>query len=225
MRPRRDQRRHKRYSVDGIRGNVLYISDIEVLNISLDGVAIETTRRLELNREYTFKVRYKNTSLDLKGQVVWAVLISKEKKEAMAFVPVYRAGIKFANISSDKGNLLQKFIEYNKVKTFETRLGGIRFMIASSEDVKVNLPRQYEVKRVSLSGMLIETGYPLDLNSQHDIELFLNEEVMSFTGRVAYCETMGTEEALKYDIGIEFIEMSDNDRKSLKDFLDTIEDG
>lgn len=223
--PRDDQRRNKRYSVDGIRGNVLYTSDIEVLNISNDGVALETTRRLELNREYTFKVRYKDTSLDLKGRVVWAVLISKEKKDAMAFVPVYRAGIRFTDVSTERANLLQKFIEDNKVKTLETRLGGVRFKIANSEDVKVDLPRKYDVKRVSLSGMLIETGYPLDLNSRHGIELFLNEEIMNFTGRVAYCETIGTEEVLRYDIGIEFIEMSDNNRKSLKDFLDTLEDG
>jgi hypothetical protein len=223
--PRDDQRRNKRYSVDGIRGNVLYTSDIEVLNISLDGVAIETTRRLELNRDYTFKVRYKDTSLDLKGRVVWAVLISKEKRDTVAFVPVYRAGIKFTSVSSEKANLLQRFIEEHRVKTLETRLGGLRFEIANSQDVKVDLRRKYDVKRVSLSGMLIETGYPLDLNSRHGIELFLNEEIMNFTGRVAYCETIGTEEALRYDIGIEFIEMSDNDKKSLKDFLDTLEDG
>lgn len=223
--PRDNQRRNKRYSVDGIRGNVLYTSDIEVLNISLDGVAVETTRRLELKREYTFKVRYKDTSLDLKGRVIWAVLISKEKKDTRAFVPIYRAGIRFTNISSEKANLLQEFIEENKVKTLETRLGGVRFKIANSRDVKVDLPRKYEVKRVSLSGMLIETEYPLDLNSQHGIELFLNEEIMHFTGRVAYCETTGTDEVSVYDIGIEFIEISDSDRKSLKDFLDTLEDG
>lgn len=223
--PRDDNRRHKRYSVDGIRGNVLYTSDIEVINISVDGVAVETTRRLELNREYTFKVRYKDTYLALKGCVVWAILISKEKKDTKAFVPVYRAGIKFTNALSEKANLLQNFIEENKVKTLETRLGGVRFEIANSEDVKVDLPRKYETKRVSLSGMLIETGYPLDLDSQHGIELFLNENIMHFTGRVAYCETIGTDEASRYDIGIEFIEMSDSDRKFLKDFLDTLKDG
>jgi len=223
--PRDDQRRHKRYSVDGIRGNVLYTSDIEVLNISLDGVAVETTRRLELNRDYTFKVRYKDTSLDLKGRVVWAVLISKEKKDTVAFAPVYRAGIKFANVSSEKAGLLQRFIEEHRVKTLETRLGGGRFEIANSQDVKVDLPRKYEVKRVSLSGMLIETEYPLDLDTKHGIELFLNEETMHFTGRVAYCETIRTDEKSRYGIGVEFVEMSDNDRKSLKDFLDTLEDG
>lgn len=178
-----------------------------------------------MNREYTFKVRYKDTYLALKGCVVWAILISKEKKDTKAFVPVYRAGIKFTNALSEKANLLQNFIEENKVKTLETRLGGVRFEIANSEDVKVDLPRKYETKRVSLSGMLIETGYPLDLDSQHGIELFLNENIMHFTGRVAYCETIGTDEASRYDIGIEFIEMSDSDRKFLKDFLDTLKDG
>jgi len=223
--PPENQRRYKRYSVDGIRGNVLYTSDIDVLNISSDGAAVETTRRLELNRDYTFKVRYRDTSLDLRGRVVWAILMSREQKDTGAFVPVYRAGIKFTDALSEKANLLQNFIAENKVKVLEPRLGGARFRIANSEDVKVDLPRKYEVKRVSMSGMLIETGYPLDLESQQGIELFLNEEIMHFTGRIAYCETIGEGEASRYDIGIEFIEMSDSDRKSLKDFLDTLEDG
>jgi len=223
--PRDDHRRHKRYYVDGIRGNVLYTSDIDVLNISLDGISVETARRLELKREYTLKVRYKDKSLDLKGQVVWAVLISKEKKDTRAFVPVYRAGIRFTNVSSERAGLLQEFIDENKVRTLEPRLGGVRFKIASSEDLKVDLPRKYEVKRVSLSGMLIETEYPLDLNSEHGVELFLDGEIMNFMGRVAYCETIATDDASRYDIGIEFVQMPDSDRKSLKDFLDTLENG
>jgi Tfp pilus assembly protein PilZ len=218
------KRRHKRHFVDGVRGNVLYTSDIDVLNISLDGVSVETTRRLELKREYTFKVRYKDTSLDLKGRVVWAVLLSKEKKDTRAFVPVYRAGIRFTNVSGEKAGLLQQFIDENKVRTLEPRVGGVRFRIASSEDVKVDLPRKYEVKRVSLSGMLVETEYPLALNSEHGVELFLNGEAMHFAGRVAYCGTIGTDKSSVYDIGIEFVRMSESDRKSLKDFLDTLED-
>ena len=223
--PRVNQRRHKRYSVEGIRGNVLYTSDIEVLNISTDGVSVETARRLELNREYTFKVRYKDTFMDLRGRVVWAVLTSREQKNTGTFLPVYRAGIKFTDALSEKADLLRKFIKENKVKALETRLGGARFRIANSEDVKIDLPRKYEVKRVSMSGMLVETGYPLALDSHHRIELFLNEETMHFTGRVAYCEAFDEGGASAYDIGIEFIEMSDGDRESLKDFLDGLEDG
>lgn len=75
-----ESRRYRRYVVEGIHGNVLYTSDIEVLNISIDGAAIETPKRLELNREYTFKILFSGGVLDLKGRVVWAILISKEKK-------------------------------------------------------------------------------------------------------------------------------------------------
>ena len=88
-----DNRRYKRYVVDGIHGNLLYSSDLEVLNISIDGAAIETTKRLELNREYTFKIKYKDVNLTLKGRVVWAILISKEKKDSKTAIPVYRAGV------------------------------------------------------------------------------------------------------------------------------------
>ena len=111
-----ENRRHPRYIVEDIHGNVLYTSDIEVLNISVDGAAIETARRLEVNREYSFRINYKDISLSLKGSVVWALLTSRSKKGTQGSVPVYRAGIKFTDVLSEKAEALLKFIEENRVK-------------------------------------------------------------------------------------------------------------
>ena len=94
-----ENRRHPRYIVEDIQGNVLYTSEIEVLNISVDGAAIETARRLEVNREYTFRVNYKDISLSMKGNVVWALLTTRLKKDTQSPVPVYRAGVKFTDVT------------------------------------------------------------------------------------------------------------------------------
>lgn len=75
-----EKRRYKRHVVHGLHGNVLFPSDIQVLNISVDGAAIETLKWLDLNREYTLKIKFKKNVLSLKGRVIWAVLTSKEKK-------------------------------------------------------------------------------------------------------------------------------------------------
>ena len=40
-----ENRRNPRHIVEDIHGNVLYTSDIEVLNISVDGAAIETAEK------------------------------------------------------------------------------------------------------------------------------------------------------------------------------------
>lgn len=219
-----DNRRYRRYFVDGMHGNLLYSSDLEVLNISIDGAAIETTKRLELNREYTFKIKYKDVNLTLKGRVIWAILISKEKKYSKTAIPVYRAGVAFSDTLSEKANILLDFIEENKIKTFENRMGSVRFKITKTDNIKIDLPHRYKVKKISLAGMLAETEYPLEIDSHHDIELFLNDSVVNIVGRIANCEKLQEEKTVMYDSGIEFMQMSDRDIKLLENYLKTLED-
>ena len=220
-----EERRNKRYIVDGIQGNVLYPADLEILNISIDGAAIETTKWLDLNREYTLKVKYKDIVLNLRGRIVWAVLTSKEKKGSGEVIPVYRAGVRFTDTLSEKTTMLINFIEENKIRTLEKRLVGVRFKIVTYQDTKIDYPYKYEVKKMSLSGMLVETEYALDLNSNYDIELFLADNVLNIIGRIAYCEKIDSDDGIKYNIGIEFAEVSDNDKGLLKEFLNALEDG
>jgi hypothetical protein len=218
-----ENRRHPRYIVEDIHGNVLYTSEIEVLNISLDGAAIETARRLEVNREYTFRVKYKDISLSMKGHVVWALLTTRLKKDTQAPVPVYRAGVKFTDVLSEKAEALLRFIEENRGNKTTSRLGGIRFTIANAKNITIGLPRQYSVKKLSLSGMLVETEYPLSVDDQFDIELFLNGDAIAIVGRIAYCREIDAHRS-HYDIGIEFVTLKDSDKEVLQHFLGTLEE-
>jgi len=218
-----ESRRHPRYIVADISGNVLYTSDIEVLNISVDGAAIETARRLEVNREYTFRISYKDISLSMKGTVVWALLTSRVKKDTQYSVPVYRAGIKFADVLNEKTEALLKFIDDNREKKTGARLGGIRFNIANGKNITVDVPREYSVKKISLSGMLVEAEYPLSLDDQYDIELFLDGNAMAIVGRVAYCNKTDAHLS-QYDIGIEFVGLTESDKELLQHFLGSLED-
>lgn len=218
-----EHRRYGRYDVEEIHGNVFYTSDLDILNISVDGAAIETIKRLAVNREYTFKIKYRDTFLNLRGLVVWELLISKESKDSKTFTPVYRAGIRFADTLNEKAKILMDFIAENKAKAFEHRLGGMRFIVGNSEDVKIEVPYEYLVKKLSLSGMLVETGYPFDLESHHEVEILLNGYILKITGRIAYCKKIDESDIAKYDIGIEFVNISDDDKRILSDFLKTCE--
>lgn len=218
-----ERRRHKRYIVEGVHGSVRYPSDVNIVDISIDGAAIETTKRIEVNREYPLKIKYKGATLNLRGRVVWSVLSRSEKTDSGDVIPVYKAGMKFTNIMDEKTNMLLKFIEENKIKTFERRVTGVRFKISTPEKIMIEYPYRYDVKKISLSGMLVETEYPLDLNSHHNLELILNGNTLNIVGRVAYCVESDSANATKYNIGIEFVEMSDNDRELLKGFLNTLE--
>ncbi|MBM4140488.1 MAG: PilZ domain-containing protein [Nitrospira sp.] len=222
--PKENKRRHKRYFVNGILGNVLYPSDLNIINISIDGAAIETKKRLELNREYSFKVKYKDSFIHLKGLVVWSLLSQTEKRDSGEIIPVYKAGIRFTNILNGKANMLRKFIEENRINIYEKRFGGIRVKIASSEDVKIDLPCKYEVKNISLSGMLVETESQFEFNVKYEMEFLVNENRVNIIGKVSNCIKIISEDVDKYEIGIEFIEMSDKDKEILKSFIDTLEE-
>ena len=217
-------RRNKRHVVEGIEGNVLYTSDIEVLNLSIDGAAIETAKRLELNRTYTFKIKYHDSFISLRGCVVWAILVSKVDKNTGAVTPVYRAGIRFTDTLSEKAGMLLQFIEDNRIKKRENRFGGVRFNISSTEHMKVDLPHEYKVIKISLSGMLVETEYPLVIESHYNIELFINSHNLKIVGRVVYSKEYVVDNAVKYEIGMEFFEISEDDERILQEFLDTLEE-
>jgi c-di-GMP-binding flagellar brake protein YcgR len=218
-----ERRKYKRYIVDGIHGNVLYPADVKVLDLSIDGAAIETTKWLDLKREYTLKIKYKDVILNLRGRVVWSILSSQKKISSDEVMPIYRAGVRFIDMLSEKTTMLINFIEENKIRKLEKRLVGVRFKIANTQNVQLDYPYKYEVKRMSLSGMLIEIENPLDLNSCYDIELFINENVVKVEGRVANCTEIKSESGAVYDIGIEFVKVSDNDKKLLKNFLSTLQ--
>jgi len=91
-----ERRKHKRLMVK--KGNpkiIPHFLDTKIVNISVGGIAIETTTRLEINKEYGLKINQRGNAFRLKGRVVWAVLMRAEKKESGDIIPVYKAGIEF----------------------------------------------------------------------------------------------------------------------------------
>ncbi len=90
-----ERRRHNRLSMQGIQCNIPYSLNTRIINISLGGIAVETTKKLERNKEYGLKIIHKGNALRLKGHVIWAVLTRIEKKESGDIRSVYKAGMKF----------------------------------------------------------------------------------------------------------------------------------
>jgi len=220
---KKEKRRHKRYAVEGVHGNVLHPSDLEILNMSIDGAAIETSKRLDINREYTFKIKHKGAIVSFRGCVIWSLLTNKELKDKDKIIPVYRAGIRFTDTLNERGSQLIDFIDENKITTLERRVVGVRFKIDAPQQIKIEYPYKYEVKKMSLSGMLVETGYPLKVNSRYHIEIFLEKSVLELIGRVAYCEELNPgNDDKKYSIGIEFTKLTDEKRDLIKTFLKSI---
>jgi PilZ domain len=220
----REKRRYKRYNVAGVRGNVRFLADLKLINVSVDGAAIETSKRLDLNREYKFMIDYKGTPLEARGLVVWSQLVQGEKTKEGDVVPLYRSGVKFLDTLDEKTIELMNFIDDNRVRTPERRLGGVRCKISRPQNMTVGYPYEYLVKEISLSGMEIETEHALDPDSRHEMELKLNDKVLTITGRVVTCVKVPSEKTVKYDMGVEFVGMPADVRELLSHFIDTLEE-
>ncbi|MBM4128928.1 MAG: PilZ domain-containing protein [Nitrospira sp.] len=218
-----ERRRHKRFIVNGVSGNVFYPSDLNVINISMGGAAIETTKSLEVNREYPFKIFFNGATLNLKANVVWSILTHSEKVGSGEVIPVYTVGLEFTNVFSDEARLLHKFISKNAIKKSERRLKGIRWVFPTSDSFQMEYHYRYDVKKISLSGMFIEFERPLSTDNIYNMQLLIDENVLNFVGRVANCIEIESEKSIRYGIGIEFKEMSEKDRGVLKSFIDTLE--
>jgi hypothetical protein len=90
-----ERRKHKRVFVKGIRGNVSHLLNTRIINISVGGAAVETTRKLGIHKEYSLKINHGGYALLVKGHIVWSLLTNIEKKKSGDIVAVYKAGMKF----------------------------------------------------------------------------------------------------------------------------------
>jgi c-di-GMP-binding flagellar brake protein YcgR len=78
---------------------------------------------------------------------------------------------------------------------------------------------EYRAKMLNLGGVLMEGGHPTELNRKLQIEMIVPENVqISITGRVTSCHPAKTKDK-RYDVGIEFMSMSEKDRIKLKQFI------
>lgn len=90
-----EKRKHKRFTLKGSQKNFPHSVNSRIINISAGGVAIETTKKLEVNKDYSLNISFKGNPMRLKCRAVWSALTREEKKESGDTVRIYTGGLKF----------------------------------------------------------------------------------------------------------------------------------
>lgn len=81
------------------------------------------------------------------------------------------------------------------------------------------------IKEISRGGCQIETDFPLQVDSLHEIRLTLGDKSVVLKGRVAHCSIVDVDqEIVTYRSGVEFIEPSDRVYSVISGFIDAIKD-
>ncbi len=221
-----DKRRHKRYKLElvEVNGKMSLADKVEILDISLGGVALRVDRRLNPGREYLLKLGDKAKSIDLKCIVVRSELTSIEEGVNGERTMIYSAGMKFKEDSSKQIEDFFKSIELVKKETVSSEVDrrlNIRFHIYMPGEKILNYPAQFTVKEVSLSGVRIQTDESLALQSVIPMGLALHENsFVHFQGRVASINMVEEHGKACYDIGVEFLDLSKEGNALLKSFID-----
>ena len=225
-----DLRRHKRIEINvmEVSGTVMFTSEVKIIDISVDGIAVETTKLLNINKSYALRLKDSNKAISHKGTVVWSSLSRTRRGSGGDVIPVYKAGLKFAEMPPEKAAEILNFIEANKKDKGYPEKGrrlNVRFNINNSANATMNLPGSYMVKKISLGGMLIKSVHDLEIESRVPMELSLQDDnPVKFVGRVASCLKTDSDNGKEYDIGIEFLDLTDDDRKNLAVFIDYVAD-
>jgi len=232
-----NRRRYKRYKADVMEmsGRLVLAKSLKIVDINIDRICLKTDKRLNINGEYSLKMKGKEKTLTVKGTVAWSLLSETAVDSYGNIIPIYKAGMKFVDVSKEKINEIVNFIEEHRRDIDKLidlySLGGRRlYMKIAIENPEKEMWRNYQgsykVKSLSFGGMLVESGHPLEIESRFPMKVktLTENSYMKFLGRVASCLLIKDNDIIEhYDIGIEFIEMLQKDREILGELIGVID--
>jgi len=221
-----DKRRHKRFTLNiaEVNAKMVLVTEVNVIDISIGGILLKANRRLNIGSEYALKLGAENRVISLRGAVIWSSLSESKKGTDGEVMPIYRAGLKFKNMSTERIAELLNFIEGHKKEEVHVTGGdrlNVRFHIDDAEKAILNIPASYEAKVISLGGVLLECIQDFAIGSTIPMSLSLGDDkLIRVMGRVASSRVIYSDGRKQYAIGIEFLDLTDKDREILARFVD-----
>lgn len=213
------QRRHRRYEVHDVHGSLLFRTKVQVRNLSISGLALETVERLQLGRTYAIRLAGEGEAVDVSGTIRWCHLASKPPKDGSDTRAVYEAGLAFEEVFTEKAKGLLGFLEHHVVLSPHERLTG-RFRAEALLPAEVEARYEFEVLKLSLSGMLVRTPLEASLGDTFGVELALRDGIVPLDGRVAYVQRDDTVKGtVATQLGMEFVGMSEESRLCVTTFI------
>jgi c-di-GMP-binding flagellar brake protein YcgR len=214
-----EKRRNQRFRLDvlQVNGTLSFATEVTLFNIGMGGVSLKADQRLNVGGKYVIKLEVGGKLLPLKGVVVWSRLSESRSGNGGEVVPLYTAGMKFVDLSEEKGAGLLSFIERHGREEIPAgeRRHHVRFKIKAGESI-LSFPVDYDVRTISVGGMLIESEYAMEIEGTLPIELSLqNNRSVNFPGRVVFCRVT---ELGRHESGIEFLDLSDEHREVVAAF-------
>jgi Tfp pilus assembly protein PilZ len=95
-----ERRLYKRIKVENLEVNSEMPSAtyVKIIDISKSGVFVKADRKLDIGKKYALKIEYENKVVFVKAAVAWSLLEDNAEDANGNIVPIYIAGMQFANV-------------------------------------------------------------------------------------------------------------------------------
>ncbi len=190
---------------------------VKVLNMSLTGLAVESRVALEIGRKYDLKLHSRRETIELNVDVQWCHAVRPEQIGIAEVSSVYQAGLDFRHVLNDQARELLSFLEHNIVVDVERRIFG-RFKIGLDEPIGLDAHYDFVVRKLSFSGMLIETDLMPPVGAAFDMEMDPEKLHLESRGMVIHAEPLPGKPGCQ--AGIQFLQMPPESRHALEQLIE-----
>lgn len=218
-------RRHRRFRLgaEALSGQMTFASEVSIHDIGMGGVSLTADKRLNIGGQYRLKLEVDKRVVSVTCEVAWARMSGTKKTASGEVVPLYTAGMTFSGLTPGNVADLLSLVEPigdEKAAPEGDRREHERFSAGTAGLALLNFPAEYAARTISLGGMLIECIEAVECESRTPGVLSLHDgRRIEFVGRIVSCRPRGEGRALRYDIGLEFVELTDAARHALASFI------
>ncbi|HVS14044.1 MAG TPA: PilZ domain-containing protein [Thermoanaerobaculia bacterium] len=219
-------RRHPRLSRPGVKGRLPLMTTARLIDLSLGGAGVLTEAPLSAARSYLLVFDDGNERFEREARVVWnrPAVVGDEARRS------YRVGVAFEDGSIDAIAELLEFINRHEgadetgpfapaAEDWTATRTATRYQLRDVQSLRILADHAYDIRNLSLSGMLIETRVPLRPEMRVALVLELPDGEVRTVARVVTVTPRSADRAAPYRAGVEFVELDDADRDRLEAFL------
>ena len=209
------RRRHRRFAIADIPGSLAFTTQVEIVNLSLAGVAVDTAVPLPRGKKFAVRIGKPEEQLDFQGLVCWSRLA-----ESSLLSPrrptTYRSGLAFADVLTEPAQNLLRFMERNIEVAVDHQLFG-RLQIEGETSASLETDFPFEVQTLSAGGFSARISQPLSTDEVFEVELNLGGSPFITEARVVGVEASATQ--AEFNMGVEFFETRPDQLDILSGFL------
>ncbi len=212
-----ERRRHPRVRLGDGSGVELSLG-AEVLDISLSGMGVRTTRKLVAGDTLALSLGAAPETVAVDGTVMWCRRCGRQHRVGGRAEQVYEAGVGFEAEDGEARARLADFIARNAVVEPDGRLVG-SYRIEDPDGADAEDEHGFQVRCLSLSGLTVDAQVAVPPGSVVEVMMPISGDEFYSCGTVTTVVDGLEESGRRLQIGVEFLATAPRHREALERYI------